>query len=168
MHVESGAGLFRVLRRLRMAAAPPAPCFGFIGQARLATRGAEAQVAERAQRAGTSTRALPCGAAGGVHRRAALPAGQQLPRTVASTPLLLRGSLEVIPNDISLMWAAQLMEGMRGTDSPWAPWLAALPARVGSPLTYSDVQLHQLAGTSLHSAVRRAPARSCRRLSSSA
>lgn len=46
----------------------------------------------------------------------------------------------------------KVVERMRGEASPWAPWLAALPARVGSPLTASDAQLAELAGTGLHRA----------------
>ena len=48
----------------------------------------------------------------------------------------------------------QVVERLRGEASPWAPWLAVLPARVGSPVTYSDAQLAQLAGTSLQHATR--------------
>ncbi|KAK9841855.1 hypothetical protein WJX81_007488 [Elliptochloris bilobata] len=54
----------------------------------------------------------------------------------------------------TLLMLLLVVERLRGEASPWAPWLAALPACVGSPLTYSDVQLSQLAGTSLHRATR--------------
>ena len=53
--------------------------------------------------------------------------------------------------------SAQVVERLRGEPSPWAPWLAALPASVATPLTYSDAQLAELAGTSLHRATRHVP-----------
>lgn len=48
----------------------------------------------------------------------------------------------------------EVVERLRGEASPWAPWLAALPARVGSPVTYGEAQLAELAGTSLQPATR--------------
>eukprot|EP00897_Mesotaenium_endlicherianum_P004547 jgi/Mesen1/411/ME000100S10641 len=43
-----------------------------------------------------------------------------------------------------------LVERARGPDSFWAPYMALLPARVGTPLAYSESQLQALRGTALH------------------
>ena len=39
-------------------------------------------------------------------------------------------------------------------DSALAPWLALLPAAIATPLHYTNAELEQLRGTTLHSAVR--------------
>ena len=45
-----------------------------------------------------------------------------------------------------------IVERMRGSDSAWAPWIAALPQTFSTPLFFGKAELAQLAGTTLYHA----------------
>lgn len=45
-----------------------------------------------------------------------------------------------------------VVEQLRGSDSPWAPYMRLLPSHCPSPLVYGSGQMQQLKGTTLHKA----------------
>ncbi|CAK0754341.1 hypothetical protein CVIRNUC_002290 [Coccomyxa viridis] len=47
-----------------------------------------------------------------------------------------------------------LVEKLRGEDSMWSPWLNLLPASFDTPLHFTESQLQELQGTTLHAATR--------------
>ncbi|KAK9863477.1 hypothetical protein WJX84_001825 [Apatococcus fuscideae] len=49
---------------------------------------------------------------------------------------------------------ALMTERLKGSKSPWEPWISALPNTFDTPAYYSDVELEELKGTNLYQAAR--------------